>query len=119
MSHHDDYYYYVGKYYKSDDKPCPGHIVEALNDLGIADKWREIGNILVSNNILEKDKLRNIRVKNNAAAIKLMVLRCKDVKWFNITGAVRIVVNEEKAEKIRSFRQNKPHICCEKCVIQK
>ena len=117
MSHYEDYYYHVGKYYKSEDKPCPGHVVEALNDLGIADKWRKIGNILVSNNILEEDKLRNIRVKDNAVAIKSMVSKCKDLKWFNITRAVRIVAGEEKAKEIRSFRESKPHIRCEKCEI--
>ena len=71
----------------------------------------------MSNNTLEEDKLRNIRVKDNAVAIKSMVSKCKDLKWFNITRAVRILTGEEKAKEIRGFRESKPHIRCEKCEI--
>ena len=118
MPHHKDYYYHIGRYYKDGDKPCPGHVVEALNYLDIADKWWRIGEVLVSNKLLEESKLKNIRGEDNVA-IKLMVSKCKDLKWYNITGAVHTVGGEEKVKEIRSFRENKPHICSEKCVIQK
>ena len=107
MSHHEDYYYHAGKYYKGEDEPCPGHVVEALNYLGIADKWWEIGEVLVSNKFLKESKLRNIRGENNAA-IKLMISKCENLKWYIITGVVCIVGGEEKAEEIRTFRENKP-----------
>ena len=102
MSRHNDYYYHIGRYYKDEDEPCPGHVVEALNYLDIADKWQEIGKVLVSSKLLKESELRNIRGENNAA-IKKMVSKCKDLKWYNITGAVRTVGGEEKAKHLMSF----------------
>lgn len=78
--------------------------MEVFRHLGIDDKWREIGQSLDSKK-LDQNRLRNIRTEDNATAIRQMIQKCTDLKWYNLIGAVRKCCGQPKAKEMTTLLQ--------------
>lgn len=78
--------------------------MEVFKHLGIDDRWREIGQKLDPKK-LDQDSLRNIRDEDSTIAIRKMIRKCTDLKWYNLTGAVRKCCGQRKAKEMETLVQ--------------